>query len=253
MATPHLSIVIPAYNEQNRLPVTLEKIHAYLKDKPFEAEVVVVDDGSRDRTAELSEEFGRTHSNVRTIRNPHKGKAFTVRTGLLSSEGKYILFTDVDLAVPIQQADVLLAEMERGNVQVCFGSREGRGATRIGEPWHRHVMGRVFNLVVRLLGVGDFQDTQCGFKGFEGRAGKEIFGRLKLYGEDAPVLKKGAVTAFDVEVLFVAKKLGFGLKEVPVEWHYGQESKVSPMSDSAAMFMDVCRVRWNAWRGLYDR
>jgi len=214
--------------------------------------VVVVDDGSRDRTAALAEEFAVTHPYVKVQRNPHKGKAFTVRTGMLAASGSFVLFTDVDLAVPIQQADVLLAYLETGRHQVCFGSREGVGARRIGEPWHRHMMGRVFNGVVRILGVGDFQDTQCGFKSFQGEAGKRIFQRLKLYADDAPVLTKGAVTAFDVEVLFVAKRLGYKLKEVPVEWHYGRESKVQPLSDSISMFLDVCRVRWNAWKGLYD-
>ena len=252
MTTPHLSIVVPAWNEEKRIPSALNSIDAYLSERDFEAEVIVVDDGSGDDTARLAEAFSETHPYVKVQRNPHKGKAFAVRTGMLTAGGKYVLFTDVDLAVPIQQADALLKELERGEYQVCFGSREGMGARRIGEPWHRHLMGRVFNLAVRILGVGSFQDTQCGFKAFSREAAQEVFKKLKLYGEDAPELTRGAVTAFDVEALYVAKKLGYALKEIPVEWHYGEESKVNPLADSISMFVDVCRVRWNAWQGLYD-
>ena len=252
MSTPHLSIVLPAWNEEKRLPSALERIDAYLAARDFETEVIVVDDGSQDQTASVGEAFAESRPYLSVIRNPHKGKAFAVRTGMLAAQGAYVLFTDVDLAVPIEEADVLLKELEGDQYQVCFGSREGTGARRIGEPWIRHLMGRVFNLAVRLLGVGDFQDTQCGFKAFRREAAHTVFKRLKLYGEDAPELSRGAVTAFDVEVLFLAKRLGYRLKEMPVEWHYGEESKVNPLADSVSMFLDVCKVRFNAWRGIYD-
>jgi len=252
LSEPYLSIVVPAYNEEKRLPESLETVASYVESRSFDVEVIVVDDGSKDATADLAERFSQDHPYVRVQRNPHKGKAFAVRTGMLMAQGKYVLFTDVDLAVPIEQADVLLAQLEKGEAQVCFGSREGLGANRIGEPWHRHMMGRVFNLVVRLLGVGDYQDTQCGFKAFTNQAAQAVFEKLKLYGEDAPELTRGAVTAFDVEALYVAKKLGYRLCEIPVEWRYGQESKVNPMADSISMFCDVCKVRFNAWRGRYD-
>jgi len=252
LSEPHLSIVIPAYNEEKRLLPSLEKVVSYVDSKPFQVEVIVVDDGSQDATAKIAEGFAKQHPFVRVQRNPHKGKAFAVRTGMLMGKGDFVLFTDVDLAVPIEQADVLLKELVRGEVQVCFGSREGVGANRIGEPWHRHMMGRVFNGLVRLLGVGNYQDTQCGFKAFTRDAAQEVFGKLKLYGEDAPELTRGAVTAFDVEALYVARKLGYRLYEIPVEWKYGEESKVNPMTDSISMFLDVCKVRLNAWRGRYD-
>jgi len=140
--------------------------------------------------------------------------------------------------------------LERG-YDVAIGSREGLGAVRHDEPWSRHFIGRVFNLLVRLVAVGDFQDTQCGFKAFRQHAARDIFSSLRLYGEDAPEIQGGAVTAFDVELLFLALKKGYKVQEVPVVWRYGKNSKVNPLRDSILMFRDVINVRLNDWRGLY--
>lgn len=248
---PLVSVVIPAYNEEMRLPETLEQVLAYLERQDYPWEVIVVDDGSEDRTAEIAEGFARQYPAVRVIRNPHRGKGYTVRTGMLAGQGDYILFSDADLATPIEELEKLLAYLERG-YDVAIGSREGVGAVRHGEPWFRHFIGRVFNLLVRLVAVGDFQDTQCGFKAFRQQAARDIFSSLRLYGEDAPEIKGGAVTAFDVELLFLALKKGYKVKEVPVVWRYGKHSKVNPLRDSIHMFRDVLAVRWNDWRGLYD-
>ncbi|MBC7224926.1 MAG: glycosyltransferase family 2 protein [Anaerolineae bacterium] len=247
---PLVSVVIPAYNEEVRLPGTLEQVVAYLERQDYPWEVIVVDDGSEDRTAEIAEGFAQRYPGVRVIRNPHRGKGYTVRTGMLAGQGDYILFSDADLATPIEELEKLLAYLERG-YDVAIGSREGVGAVRHGEPWFRHFIGRVFNLLVRLVAVGDFQDTQCGFKAFRQQAAKDIFSSLRLYGEDAPEIKGGAVTAFDVELLFLALKKGYKVKEVPVVWRYGKHSKVNPLRDSIHMFRDVLAVRWNDWRGLY--
>lgn len=248
---PLVSVVIPAYNEERRLSDTLEQVLAYLQKQDYLWEVIVVDDGSEDRTAEIAEGFAAQHPTVRVIRNPHRGKGYTVRTGMLASQGEYILFSDADLATPIEEWEKLLVYLERG-YDVAIGSREGIGAVRYGEPWYRHLIGRAFNLLVRLVAVGGFQDTQCGFKAFRHQAAKDLFSSLRLYGEDAPEIKGGAVTAFDVELLFLALKKGYKVKEVPVIWRYGKHSKVSPLRDSIHMFRDVLAVRLNDWRGVYD-
>ena len=248
---PYLSIVIPAYNEEVRLPHTLERVEAYLSQQDYPSEIIVVDDGSTDNTVKVVEEFMADHPRVRLIRNDHRGKAYTVRTGVLNARGQFVLFTDADLAVPIEQADRLLKYLERG-YDVAFGSREGIGARRYGEPFYRHLMGRIFNFLVRLLGVGHYQDTQCGFKAFRYQAAQDLFRRVLLYGDEAGVIKGAAVTAFDVEVLFLAHKAGYRVKEVPVEWYYGTNSKVNPLADSIRMFKDAWQVRLNDWKGLYN-
>ncbi len=135
---------------------------------------------------------------------------------------------------------------------MVIGSREGVGARRLGEPWHRHIMGRIFNYFVRIVAVGGIQDTQCGFKAFQGAVAHDLFTKVQLYGANAKQIRGAAVTAFDVEVLFLARKQGYRVKEVPVLWRYGQETKVDPLRDSWRNMLDVFRVRWNAIRGRYD-
>ena len=251
-----LSVIIPAYDEEIRLPGALEAITRYLEDEPYDSEIIVVDDGSRDRTVALAEEHslamrrdGRRVS-LRVIRNEHRGKGFAVRTGVLSGRGRYVLFTDADLAVPFEEWATFHAFLRDGD-QVVVGSREGLGAQRIGEPWYRHVMGRVFNALVRSVALGGIQDTQCGFKAFTRDAAQRIFSALRLYGADARQLRGPAVTAFDVEVLFLARKWGYTIREVPVTWRYGEGTKVNPVRDSWRQFTDVMRVRWNDLRGRY--
>ncbi len=251
-AQPKLSIVIPAYNEEHRLPATLEHVVAFVSRLPYPAEVIVVDDGSEDRTAEIAEKFARALApTVRLIRNDHRGKGYTVRTGMLAAQGEYILFSDADLATPIEQWDKLRPYFDKG-YDVVIGSREGLGARRVGEPWYRHVMGRVFNYLVRLVALGGFQDTQCGFKAFRREVAHDLFRRVQLYGEGAQQVKGAALTGFDVEVLFLARKYGYKVKDVPVEWHYGTHTKVNPVRDSIRNFKDVWAVRINDWRGKYN-
>jgi glycosyltransferase involved in cell wall biosynthesis len=214
-------------------------------------EVVVVDDGSNDNTANAVEAVSEMEPRVRLIRNPHCGKAYAVRTGILASEASYLILCDADLATPISELPKLLQPMEN-NYDIAIGSREIAGAARLGEPGYRHLMGRVFNYLVRLLAVGDFQDTQCGFKGFRQAPAQDIFGRLRLYSSPAQIVKGPAVTGFDVEVLFLAKKLGYQVAEVPVTWTYQAGSKVSAARDSYRNFMDVVRVRYNDILGRYN-
>ncbi len=249
--SPYLSVVIPAYNESVRLPTTLQKVVAYLEAQPYPAEVLVVDDGSTDNTVALAKEIAAEHPIVRVIENDHRGKGYTVRTGMLAGAGKFILFSDADLAVPIEETGKLLAHLQEG-YDVVIGSREGQGAKRIDEPWLRHFMGRVFNFFIHLIALRGFQDTQCGFKAFTREATQDLFNRVQLYGENAARITEAAVTGFDVEVLFLAVKLGYRVKEVPVTWIYGEETKVNPLKDSWRNLKDVIAVRWNDLSGKYS-
>lgn len=247
---PLLSVVIPAYNEEHRLPATIQRVLAYLRSQSFPWELIVIDDGSQDRTAELAEAFATDEPAMRVIRNGHYGKGYAVRTGVLAARGEFVLFSDADLAVPMEEWEKLRRYLNQG-YDVVIGSREGAGAQRLGEPWHRHVMGRIFNLFVRLVAIGGIQDTQCGFKAFSRRAAHDLFNRMLLYGADASPVHGAAVTAFDVEVLFLATKRGYRICEVPVIWSYGEETKVNPLRDSWRNLRDVLRVRWNDLRGRY--
>jgi dolichyl-phosphate beta-glucosyltransferase len=248
---PFLSVVVPAYNEERRLPQTLQTIADYLARQSYASELIVVDDGSVDRTAQLVETFCATHPNVKLIRNDHRGKGYAVRTGMLAAKGHIVLFSDADLSTPIEEIAEMLPWFERG-YGVVIGSREGKGARRIKEPFYRHLMGRAFNLIVRLLTVRGIDDTQCGFKAFRDDVARDVFSRMKLYGENAKRVTDAMVTGFDVEVLYLAQKAGIKIKEVPVEWRYGNETKVNPLKDSWRNFRDVVMVRWNDLRGKYN-
>ncbi len=247
---PFLSVVIPAYNEERRLPQTLQRVTDYLAKQGYASEVVVVDDGSCDRTADVVESFRSLPLPIHLHRNQHRGKGYAVRTGVADARGHIILFFDADSSTPIEDVEKLLPWFERG-YGIVIGSREGKGAHRIQEPFYRHLMGRVFNLVVRMLTVRDIQDTQCGFKALRSDVAQAVFARARLYNDTARPVTGAMVTAYDVEVLFLGQKLGYSIKEVPVEWRYGTESKVNPLKDSWRNFRDVLLVRWNDWRGKY--
>jgi len=249
--TPFLSIVVPAYNEQQRLPGTVQAVFAFVTIHQLVVEVVVVDDGSTDATVATMEPLQAQHPQLHIIRNDHRGKGYAVRTGVLAAQGEYVLLCDADLAVPPEEWFKLASYFDQG-YDVVIGSREGAGARRLGEPWYRHVMGRIFNYVVRLVAVGGIQDTQCGFKAFRYAVAHDLFNSVQLYGANAQQIQGAAVTAFDVEVLFLARKRGYRIKEVPVVWRYGTETKVDPLRDSWRNLQDVLRVRWNALRGRYD-
>ncbi len=246
----NLAIVIPAYNEQARLPATLDKITAYLEKQPLSWTVLVVDDGSQDQTAAIVEDFARKQPGVHLLRNPHCGKAYAVRTGMLAADADYVFLCDADLPMSISEIEKLLPSLQDG-YEVAIGSREVPGSARMNEPWHRHLMGKVFNLLVQVVAVGGVKDTQCGFKGFRGAVARELFERVQLYASPAGVVKGPMVTGFDVEVLFLARKAGYAIAEVPILWHYVPGSKVSPLKDAVRMFGDVMRVRINDWRGRY--
>lgn len=247
---PHLSVIIPAYNEAERLPGTLEAVLAFLGSQDFSAELIVANDGSTDRTSKIAHRFAAVHDCLRVLDLAHHGKAAAVRAGVNTARGRFILFSDADLSTPINYAWDLLFALESG-ADVAIGSREGAGARRIGEPAYRHMMGRIFNALVKFIAVPGIDDTQCGFKSFRREAAAEIFSRVRLYSGDRAI-QGPRVTAFDVEVLFLARKLGMTIVEIPVTWTHAPGSKVSPLADSLRMVLDVLRVRWNALRGLYN-
>ncbi len=213
--------------------------------------MIVVDDGSTDNTVGVAEEFARGKERVRILKLPHCGKGATVRDGMLESKGKYILFSDADLATPIEELKRLLNWIKQ-NYDFVIASREGLGALREKEPWYRHFLGRGFNFLVKLVALRGIEDTQCGFKLFKAAAAKEILKRLKIYGQqETEELTKPYLGAFDVEILFLAQKLGYKIKEVPVTWHYAETQKLDPLKDSIRMARDVLLVRLNDLRGFY--
>lgn len=250
-ASPFLSIVIPAYNEARRLPATLERILEYLDHQKYSAQIIVVDDGSTDGTAAVARTYDEQHRRVKVIEGPHQGKGATVRRGMLAADGEITLFSDADLSTPIEELERLLPWFEEG-YDVVIGSREGAGARRYDEPFYRHLMGRVFNALVRLLTVQGIQDTQCGFKAFRREVAHDLFSRMQLYTNESKPITGAMVTAFDVEILYLAQRLGYRIREVPVEWHYSNETKVNPLKDSWRNLRDVLTVRWNALRGVYN-
>ena len=247
--SPHLSVIIPAYNEESNFKKgLLEEVPEYLEKQDYDWEILIVDDGSDDQTAALSEGFAKKHKNVRVIKNPHQGKAETVKTGVKESKGELVLFTDFDQATPIYEIERLLPFFP--DYDIVIGSRQLPGAKREKEPIYRHLMGLGFNIVVQAIAVRGIWDTQAGFKCFKGEVAKDLFDRLKVYSQGKKI--KGAlVTAFDVELLFIAKKLNYKIKEEAIEWHHVKTTRVSPIKDSLRMFRDVLKVRLNDFRGVY--
>jgi len=247
---PYLTVVIPAYNEEpNFVKGTLEEVPEYLEKQNYAYEVLIVNDGSTDKTAQLADEFAKKHKNIRVIKNPHEGKAETVKKGVEEATGELLLFTDFDQATPLSEIEKLLPYFPQ--YDIVIGSRQLPGAKREKEPLHRHIMGLGFNLVVQAIAVRGIWDTQAGFKCFKTDVAKKLFSELKIYGK-AKKVRGALVTAFDVELLFIAKKRGYKIKEVPIVWHHVQTSRVSPLKDSARMFRDVVKVRLNDLRGTYN-
>ncbi len=248
---PSLSIVIPAYNESTRLNDCLQEVLAFARDREGDTEVLLVDDGSSDDTLERARVIaaGAGSGLLRVLGEPHRGKAAAVEAGMLAATGTIVLFMDADLATPLRYTGMLIARIDDG-ADVAIASREGVGSKRVGEPIHRHVMGRAFNLLVQVLLLPGIQDTQCGFKAFRREAAHEILQGTLLYR--GPELAHGArVTAFDVELLYVARRLGHRIDIVPVVWSAGTDSKVNPILDTWTNLTDVVKIRMNGWRRRY--
>lgn len=238
---PLLTIVIPAYNEEKRLPESLAQVDAFVHAQPFPVEVVVVNNNSTDSTARIADQFAATHSHYRVLNQPRQGKGAAVQAGVLAASGQYLFICDADLSMPVEEIGKFLPPALNG-YDVAIASRELPGAERIGEPYYRHLMGRIFNFVVRVLAVPGIQDTQCGFKSFRREVAQDVFALQTIDG-----------WGFDVEVLFIALQHGYKLVEVPITWYYRPQSRISPIRDSIAMLLEVLRVRINGLRGLYRR
>jgi len=240
VTSPSLSLVIPAYNEEERLPSTLVTVSEYLAHRDVDYEVIVVVNGSTDRTAEVAKAAAEHDPNLRLILTPLRGKGRAVKIGVGEARGERVLFCDADLSTPIEEA-VGLADLLDERYQIAIASREGRGSRRIGEPYFRHLMGRAFNALVRALAVPGIQDTQCGFKAFSRACARDVFAQQTTSG-----------FGFDVELLYIARKRGYGVREVPVTWVYRASSRVDPVRDTVRMFADVLRVRLNDLLGRYE-
>jgi dolichyl-phosphate beta-glucosyltransferase len=238
-----LSIVIPAYNEERRLPGTLAAIQQYLQHSPWpEAEILVVDDGSRDGTARMARQLSESNPAIRVLENPgNRGKGYSVRRGMLEARSEWVLFSDADLSTPIEELEKLRQAVVAKDAAIAIGSRAlDRSLIEVHQSALRENAGRVFNLVMRGLTGLPFWDTQCGFKLFRRDAAQQVFRRqtIERFG-------------FDAEVLYVAKKLGFKTVEVPVRWAHAEGTKVSMLRDSLDMMLDLFLVRWNDLRGRY--
>jgi len=239
-SAPDLSIIIPAYNEELRLPDTLDKIAAFLQGEPTSAEVVVVDDGSSDRTVAVAEAFRGKLPQLRVISNgTNRGKGYSVRNGSLQARGRVALFTDADLSAPIEESRKLIEALK--TYDVAIGSRAmDRGLIGVHESLFREFAGIVFNKIVRFILWLPFVDTQCGFKAFR-------MERCRILFEQQTIERFG----FDPELLYLARHHGLSIVEVPVRWSHSPATKVSMMRDSVQMFLDVFIIRWNALKGRY--
>lgn len=248
---PYLSVVIPSYNEKKNLERgVLNEVYDYLKKQKYTWEVILSDDGSTDGTADELDKYAKGKPEVRVIRNIHAGKAATVESGMLAASGQWRLFTDFDQSTPIGEVEKLFNYVEQG-FDVVIGSREMVGAKRDKEPFHRHLMGRGFNILTQILAVPGFLDTQCGFKLFSAKATEKLFNSLYVYGNLKE--RKDAFTgAFDVELLFLAQKSNYQIREVPIEWKHNETDRVSPIKDSLRMLRDILKIRIAFARGKYS-
>lgn len=236
-----MTIIIPAYNEASRLPETLTRVTTFVRSRPEPLDVIVVNNNSRDETREIADRFAQEHSFLKVLDQPIQGKGAAVRKGILNASGAYAFICDADLAMPIEELPRFFPATLGETYDIAIGSREVAGAQRYGEPPYRHMMGRVFNFVVRTLAVSGIQDTQCGFKAFRREEGQAIFRVQKING-----------FAFDVEVLAIARRWGYQIVEIGIPWYYGPGGSVKPVRDSWRMLREVLRIRRNVKAGVYD-
>jgi glycosyltransferase involved in cell wall biosynthesis len=235
------SFIIPAYNETSRIRPTLDELLRYTQERNWDVEILVVDDGSRDDTAQIVREYGKAHPQILLVENPgNRGKGFSVRNGMLHARGDICLFTDADLSSPISEAPKLFDAIGAG-ADIAIGSRWLRSDLQTErQPLYRQAFGRIFNVVLRVVLGLNFADTQCGFKAFRREAAQRIF-----------PLQKIERWGFDPEILFLARRMNFRVKEVPVVWAHSEGTRLHPFRDGFRMFLEVLRIRWNSLSGAY--
>lgn len=238
-SAPFLSLIIPTYNEEQRLPASLESVHAFVSQQAYAWEVLVVENGSTDNTLRIAQDFAGQHPGFQALQANGRGKGLAVRHGMLAAQGEWRMMLDADLSMPASQIPNFLPPAMQGS-QVIIASREAPGAVRYNEPEVRHVGGRVINAMIRLLALPGLHDTQCGFKCFSARAAHELFTRQLIDG-----------WAFDVEILYLARKRGFNITELPIPWYYNEHSHVRPLADTLAMLSEILRIRKNDLLGRY--
>lgn len=241
LSTPLLSLIIPAYNEAERLPRTLPGVIDFVQSQPFPVEVILVNNNSQDGTRQIADRFAAQYPFIKVLDEMTQGKGAAVRTGMLAAKGEYLFMADADFSMPVEEISKFLPPQLDG-YDVAIGSREAAGAVRYNEPEYRHFMGRVFNFYVKVLAIPGFEDTQCGFKCFRREVALDILPYQTIDG-----------WAFDVELLFIALQRRYKVVEVPVQWYYGANSRISPVRDTINMIREVLHIRANGWNGLYDR
>jgi dolichyl-phosphate beta-glucosyltransferase len=239
VTNPFLSLILPAHNEEHRLPSSLEKINAFLKTQSYSAEVIVVDNGSSDHTFELLKKWQTKMTALRILHLDERGKGLAVCTGMLAATGQYRFFADADLSMPVEEINHFIPPVLK-HMDVAIASREAPGARRFNEPFHRHLIGRIFNVFVRWTLLPGIQDTQCGFKCFRADVAEDVFQRQTLKG-----------MSFDAEMLFIARERCWNVVEVPISWHFDADSRVKLFKDSARMAVDILTIRRNHRLGRY--
>jgi dolichyl-phosphate beta-glucosyltransferase len=238
---PFLSIIIPTFNERNRIEATLDKIVSYLRSRSYSWEVNVADDGSTDETTALVKMKAKGDPRIVLTQGRHGGKGSALKTGMSQAKGEYIFLCDADLSMPIQQLERFLPPF-LSDYDIAVGSREVPGARRVEEPQFRHFQGRVFNAIIKIMGLTEYQDTQCGFKCIRAEVLRPLLPLLRING-----------FSFDVELLFLAKKNHLRVAEVPIDWLYKQDSKVRFLTDSWKMLAELIAIRLNFLMGRYQR
>jgi glycosyltransferase involved in cell wall biosynthesis len=237
--TPFLSVIIPARNEETRLPRALGQVFAFLKKQTYSYEVLVVENGSQDRTLAIAHEFTEYFPGLRILHEDLPGKGRAVRHGVMEAEGDYRLIADADFSMPVDQINRFLPPVYTSDIAIA--SREAPGAKRYNEPGFRHLTGRVYNFWIRSLVLPGLQDTQCGFKCFRASVAKDIFPLQTLTG-----------WSFDVELLAIARHHNYSICEIGIPWYYTPGSKINVLHDSSRMFLDLLQIRRNLRRGLYN-
>lgn len=239
MEQPFLSIIYPAHNEEMRLPDTLQKTAGFVQAQSYPVEVLVVENGSSDRTLQIAQDFASRYPFLRVMHMDQPGKGRAVRAGVLAAQGQYRFFADVDLSMPIEEVKRFIPP--HLDAPVVIASREAPGSVRYNEPNYRHLTGRAFNALVRILALPGLQDTQCGFKCFRADVAAEVFPLQTIEG-----------WTFDVEVLYIARRRGYKIVELPIPWYFDGGSKIKVLRHSWRMFTDLLAIRRNGWRGVYD-